>query len=180
MRVDYARQSVSDLVFHAYCRSVHPELFEVFAELRIRQEEFSADIRICDAGHTIVFNRNGQCLTEVATTSEQPLPQRKRFLDKRLRGSRDESFRLDCGLKYHASYQLEQLDQEVYQEIHEELLVDTRTADVAHCFPSGNRLAPGPLSLIRADVGARSLLIHAFHTFPDALAVVKTQSLFEL
>ncbi|MBT4868242.1 MAG: DUF2617 family protein [Planctomycetaceae bacterium] len=180
MNVDFARPSVSDLVFQAYGRTVHPELFQVHAELQVWQEEYKADIRICDAGHTVDFHRNGQCVTEVTATSTQPLPQRKRFLDRKLRGSRDESFRLENGLKYHVSYQLEQLDPEVYQEIHEELLVDTKTADVSHCFPAGNRLSPGPLSLIRVDVGARSLLIHAFHTFPDALAVVKTQSLFEL
>ena len=180
MNVDFARPSVSDLVFQAYGRSVHPELFQVYADLQVWQEEYTADIRICDAGHTIDFHRNGQCVTEVTATGKQPLPQRKRFLDRRLRGSRDESFRLEGGLKYHVSYQLEQLDPEVYPEIHEELLVDTKTANVSHCFPAGNRLSPGPLSLIRVDVGARSLLIHAFHTFPDALAVVKTQSLFEL
>jgi hypothetical protein len=180
MKVDFARPSVSDLVFHAYQRSVHPELFQVFADFQVQQDQYVADIRICDAGHTVGFRHGGLCLTEVAGSSGQPLPQRKRFLEKKLRGSRDESFRFESGLRYHASYQLEQLEPEVYQEIHEELLIDVNTADVAHCFPAGHRLSPGPLSLIRADVGVRSLLIHAFHTFPDSLAVVKTQSLFEL
>ena len=180
MKVDYARPSVSNLVFRAYSRTVHPELFQTHADMQVWQDAFTAEIRICDAGHTVGFEYDGNIITEVAATSEQPLPRRKKFFEKRLRGNRDESFRFDSGLRYHVSYQLEQLDPEVYQSIHEELLLDTETAEVACTFPSGNRLSPGPLSLIRVDVGLRSLLIHAFHTFPESCAVVKTQSLFEL
>lgn len=180
MQVGYARPSVSNLVFHAYGRTVHPELFQVHAKMQVCQEAYGAEISICDAGHTVAFEFDGNIITEVTATTEQSLPCRKRFLDKRLRGCRDESFRFGNGLRYHVSYQLEQLDPEVFLEIHEELLLDCNTADVAHIFPSGNRLAPGPLSLIRADAGIRSLLIHAFHTFPESNAVVKTQSLFEM
>lgn len=180
MEVGYARPSVSDLVFHAYGRTVHPELFQVYAEMQVWQEAFSAEIRICDAGHTVGFRHNGNFITEVTASGEQPLPQRKRFLKKRLRGHRDESFHFEDGLRYHVSYQLEQVDPEVFLNIHEELLIDLGTADVSHSFPPAGRLSPGPLSLIRADVGVRSLLIHAFHTFPQSNAVVKTQSLFEL
>jgi hypothetical protein len=33
---------------------------------------------------------------------------------------------------------------------------------------------------VQTDVWTHSLLIHAFHTFPEDCAIVKTQSLFEL
>ena len=68
----------------------------------------------------------------------------------------------------------------MFLNYHEELIVDCGRADLSHRFPSANRLAPGPISLIRTEADARSLLVHAFHTFPDCCAVVKTQSLFEL
>lgn len=180
MGVGFARTSVSNLVFHLYGRSVHPELFDNFAEKAIWRTDYNAVIRICDAGHTVGFRYDGRTVTEVAATRDQVLPQRKRLLEKRLRGHRDESFRFDNGLLYQASYQLEQLDPEVFLNFHEELLVDCERADVAHLFPAGNRLSPMPLSLIVADADAHSLLIHAYHTFPECYAVVKTQSLFEL
>ncbi len=180
MKVSYARPSVSTLVFHLYTRTVHPELFRIYAETDICKQVYHAQVRICNAGHTVSFRSSGQTITEVAATSQQPLPKRSRFFEKRLWGTRDESFRFDCGLRYHVSYQLEQLDPEVFLNFHEELLIDCTRADVAHRFPPVNRLAPGPLSLIRTDVGSRSLLIHAFHTFPESNVVVKTQSLFEL
>lgn len=180
MSVRFARPNLSELVFHLYGRSVHPELFQIFAEAEVWREAFTAVVRICEAGHTVTFRHRGLTVTEVTAALEQPLPQRKRFVERRLKGQRDESFRFDCGLRYHVSYQVEQLDLDVFLTFHEELLLDCCHANVAHRFPSANRLFPGPLSLIRADADGNSLLVHAFHTFPESCAVVKTQSLFEL
>lgn len=180
MNVDLARSDVSELVFHLYDRSVHPELFDTFAAGEIWHDAWSAVVRICRTGHTVSFKSRGHWVTEVTAARGNPLPQNRRLVDKPLRGCRDTSHRFQSGLVYQASFQLEQLDPEVFLNLHEELLVDCRTADLAHRFPTVNRLAPGPLSLIRVEPAAGSLLVHAFHTFPECSAVVKTQSLFEL
>ena len=47
MNVDFARPSVSDLVFQAYGRSVHPELFQVYADLQVwqRSEEHTSELQ---------------------------------------------------------------------------------------------------------------------------------------
>lgn len=180
MSVSSVRSSVSNLVFHLYDRSVHPELFDAFAGTAVGRKAFQADVVICDAGHVVSFRHGDRTVTEVTTARQQPLPQRKRLLDKRLKGNREESLQLEGGLQYHVSYNLEQLEPEVFLHINEELVMDCGHADVAHRFPPGSRLSPGPLSLVRIDAGTRSLLIHAFHTFPENCAVVKTQSLYEL
>ncbi len=180
MNVDFARPSVETLVFHVYGRSVHPELFRVHAEAECLLERYSAVIRICDAGHTVAFLHRGRILTEVAADGKQLLPTRKRLVDRRLRGCRDESIELETGLTYQTSYQMEKLDLEVFASVHEELMLDCHGADLSYQFPAASRLSPGPLSLVRTDVGPRSLLIHAFHTFPESSAVVRTQSLFEV
>ena len=110
MNVGFARPNVSELIFHLYGRSIHPELFKIYNEVSIEQDGFRAVVRICDAGHMVEFHRNDHIVTEVATSDRQPLPRKKRFLEKRLRGNRDESFRFELGLRYQASYQLERLD----------------------------------------------------------------------
>lgn len=180
MSVSFARPDVSNLVFHVYGRSVHPELFRVHAELEYTLNRFSAVLRICDAGHMIAFTSQGQTLTEIATDGDQPLPQRKRLVDRKLRGCRDDGYRFDSGLKYQVSYQLERVEPDVFLCLHEELWHDCAKADLSHRFPATNRLSPGPISLLRTEAGPRSLLVHAFHTFPESCAIVKTQSLFEL
>ncbi len=78
------------------------------------------------------------------------------------------------------SYHLERVDAEVFANLHEELSHDCLKADLSCRFPPANRLAPEPLSLLRADISPRSLLVHTFHTFPESCAIVKTQSLFEV
>jgi hypothetical protein len=128
----------------------------------------------------ISFHHQRATVTEVTATRQQSLPQKKRFLDRRLRGSRDESFLFDGGVRDSASYQLERLDPEVFLNAHEELLRDCRRAAVYYRFPAIGRLAPEPISLICTEADTHSLLIHAFHTFPENCVVVKTQSLFEL
>jgi len=180
MAVSFARPNSANLTFQLYGRSVHPELFEVFAHAHVWQAAYNATLRICDAGHTISFRYRRMEITELTATRQQALPQKKRFLDRRLRGSRDESFQFDNGLRYSASYQLERLDREVFLNAHEELLLDCRRAALFHRFPAVGRLSPEPLSLIFTEVEGHSLLIHAFHTFPENCVVVKTQSLFEI
>lgn len=180
MSVAFARPDVSELVFHVYGRALHPELFDSFATEAIRQDGYCATVSICEDGHVVSFQSGDALLCEVTASCYHPLPQRKRFLENRLRGHRDGSFLCDSGVQYHMSFQVERLHPDVFLKMHEELVLDCNRCQLAHRFPNGNRMAPGPLSLIRTDVTPDSLLIHAFHTFPENSAVVKTQSLFEL
>jgi len=180
MRVDAARPDVKTLVFRLFSRSVHPELFDVRERVTVRQDHYSAMLLLCDAGHVIIFRHNTQTLSEVTTSADRPLPHNRQVLGRRLKGHRDDSVEHDGGILYHVSFQVEQLDPEVFLQCHEELLADATRARMAHNFTPTSRLAPAPLSLVQTEERPHSLLVHTFHTFPDNRAVVKTQSLFEV
>jgi hypothetical protein len=49
-----------------------------------------------------------------------------------------------------------------------------------HTFDSSGRVSLGAISYINLETRNRSLLIQAFHTFPDDNAIVKSQSVFRL
>jgi hypothetical protein len=49
-----------------------------------------------------------------------------------------------------------------------------------HRFDSSGRMALGALSYLNVETRNRSLLVQAFHTFPDDYAIVKIQSQFEV
>jgi hypothetical protein len=49
-----------------------------------------------------------------------------------------------------------------------------------HKFDSNGRMALGAISYINIETRNKSLLVQAFHTFPDDCAIVKSQSLFEV
>jgi hypothetical protein len=180
MPVSFARPDVSNLVFQVFGRSVHPELFAVFAQTELRQPTYTAAIRISEAGHVLTFRHAEQTLTEVASSREAPVPQRKRIVSHRLRGHRSESMQYEGGIQYHMSFQLEQLDPDVFAHFHQELLADSCRCRVSHQFGTKNRLYPMPLSFVQIEDSPHRLLVHAFHTFPDNCAVVKIQSLFEV
>jgi len=180
MQVSSVRPDVGSLMFRLFGRSIHPELIDVFARSEIRHPNYSAAVHICDAGHMVSFHHHQQVLCELTTSAERSLPQRKQVIARRLRGHRNESVEHDAGILYHVSFQVEQLEPDVFLHFHEELLLDCSRCRVSHQFAASNRLCPAPLSFVQVEDTPRSLLIHAFHTFPDNCAVVKTQSLFEV
>lgn len=180
MTVQSVRPDVRELMFRLYGRSVHPELLPVHASTTLCQNGFTLAIHICDSGHLLSLRYKDETVTEVAASRDDLLPRQRRLFEKEIRGSRNETRQLDNGVRYYASYQIEHLDPEVFLNVHSELERDSITAAVAHAFPAAGRFDPAPLSLVITDIGSGSLLVHAFHTFPENCAVVKTQSLFEL
>ncbi|MFG0332848.1 MAG: DUF2617 family protein [Maioricimonas sp. JB049] len=179
MKVGSARPDASQLAFRLYERSLHPELFRVSRATLMEADDFSAMLRICDAGHVIELRHGGTVITEVVGAVEQELPQRGMCVGERLASCRDRTLSLEGNLTVHTSAHVERLDPEVFSEIQSELQMDARRAAVACEFPTAHRMQTAPLSVIQADANGRSLAVHAFHTFPETAAVVRTQTLYE-
>ena len=128
MSVSFARPDISQMVFRVYGRSIHPELMRVYAETRAWQDAYSATIRICEAGHSVEVRFGNEVITEITSTKMQPLPQQKRLLERRLSGQHDDAITFSGGVRYQVSYQLEQLDHEVFMNFNEELVLDCSKA----------------------------------------------------
>ncbi len=180
MKVSSVRPDVSELNLAVLGRSVHPELFAIYERTSVVQEGFRATLAICDAGHLLELRTPHHTVCEIVCPKGQTLPHRQRLFDKKLRGSRDEVLVLPGGVGYQLSFQVERLDPEVYLHLHEEFSIDCRKATLGRMFDPTNRLAPAAISYLQVDLFPRSLLVHAFHTFPENCAVVKTQTLIEL
>ncbi len=180
MNVGIVRPDVSELNLSILGRSVHPELFAIYERTSVIRDGFQMQLAICEAGHLLELRTPHQTLCEIVAPKGQSLPHRDRFFDKKLRGSRDESLWLPGGIGYQVSFQVERLDPEIYLHLHEEFSIDCRKATLGRIFDPPNRLAPAAVSYLQLDLFPRSLLVHAFHTFPENCAVVKTQTLIEL
>ena len=59
------------------------------------------------------------------------------------------------------------------------MTLDASRGRLFHRFAPLNRMAPAPISHIHFESRTRGLSVHAFHSFPDERAIVRTQSLFE-
>lgn len=174
------RPKVAELVFQLYGRALHPELFQVHQSRHVRRGEYEAVVQITSAGHVVAWRYHGQTLTEVATAAHHPLPKQRRLLSHRLIGERNDQMECRGGARYEVSFQLEPVDPEVFWTFQQELADDGRRQGMLHRFDSSGRMALGALSYINVETRNRSLLIQAFHTFPDDYAIVKSQSLFEV
>ncbi len=174
------RPKVAELVFQLYGRVLHPELFETQASRTIDRGGYSARIAITTAGHVVSWRKDGLTLTEVAAAAHQPLPIKRRLLSHRICGERND--RLECrgGACYETSFQLERVSPDVFWAFQGELEAEGRGHGLLHRFSGPGRLATGALSWIAIETRAKSLIVQAFHTFPEEFAIVKSQSLFEV
>jgi hypothetical protein len=178
MNAQLTRPPVAELVFQLHSRPLHPEFFSILAARKVRLEDCDITAQITPAGHVISWNHPSAHLTEVATIGELPGGHR-RLLSHRMRGERTDS--VSCGprLVYQMSFQVETLNHETYEHVHDEIIADGTRRGLLYNFRPHNRLALAPLGFVAIEARRGCLFFTAFHTFPDELTVVKTQSLIE-
>jgi hypothetical protein len=174
------RPKVAELAFQLFGRALHPELFEVFKSGAVERGGYNARIDITSAGHVVTWRYGGMTLTEVACSAQHPLPQKRRLMSYKLKGERNDQVACRGGVSYQVNFQLEPVSPEVFWTFQQELAHDGERQGLLHRFDSSGRMALGALSYIHVETRARSLLVQAFHTFPDDFAIVKSQSLFQL
>ena len=174
------RPKVAELTFQLYGRALHPELFEVYQTRDVKRGRYRAKLDITSAGHVIHWRYDGLTLTEVAAAANHPLPKKRRLIGHRLHGERSDCMECRGGIHYQVDFQLEPLDPEVFWSFQQDLIGNSQRQGMLYSFDSSGRLALGALSYIHVETRERSMLVQAFHTFPDDHAIVKTQSSFQL
>ncbi len=174
------RPKVAELAFQLFGRALHPELFEVYKTRTVQRGDYQAQIGITSAGHLVTWKYRGLTLTEVACSAQHPLPEKRRLLSYRLKGQRSDKVECRGGITYQMSFQLETVPAEIFWAFQAELGRDSEREGLLHTFDSSGRMALGAISYVNVETRQRSLMVQAFHTFPDDHAIVKTQSFFEL
>lgn len=179
MRLHIVRPSAKHLSYQLFARALHPELFDVCATRAIERPGYQVTLRICEAGHLVELRRRGETITEANIDQARELPKRGRCLAMPLGADRDLQAQPLPTVSFQASIQTETLNPDVFERLTQEFLDDSRKADLCHVFQVGNRFRPDAVSLVFANGNPHSLGIQTFHTFPDDLAVVRTQSLYQ-
>lgn len=172
------RPRVAELEFRLYDRPLHPELFDAVAVRAVVCAGARVAVRLTRTGHALSWSRGPLHLEEIIATAGAELPTvGLRFATPLAQAhNRRSEF---AGARYQASGQIEVLEPEQFVHVHAELLADgKRKGLVFHCREN-NRVGLSPLGAVIAEALPRALSVHAFHTFPDEFAVVKTQSLIE-
>jgi hypothetical protein len=174
------RPKIAELVFQLYGRSLHPELFDVHRTGHIQRGGYRAAVQVTSAGHVITWTYGGLTLTEVAASAHHPLPQRRRLMSHRLKGTCADHVECRGGIRYEMQFSLEPVDREAFWTYQKELTQAGTREGILHCFEPSGRFGLGAMSYIHLESRDRSLRIQAFHTFPDDYAIVKSQSVYTL
>lgn len=172
------RPKVAELLFQLFGRPLHPELFEVYQTRTIERAKYSAKIQITSAGHLVSWQNDDTYLTEVAAAANHPLPENCRLIAHKLRGVQNDRIECDRGCQYEAQFQLESIAPEIFWSFQQKLAKDEHRKGLLHSFDSSGRVAMGAVSYINIESRDKSLMIQAFHTFPDDSAIVKSESRF--
>ncbi len=180
MDISTVRPKVAQLTFQLLGRSAHPELFHSYKSHRIERENYKARIDITADGHVISWTAGKTTLTEIASSMHQPVPLERRIFALPLRDSGSDTIEYHSGLIYKYEYHLERVQSEMFWMIQQQLGDTSKNHELIQVFDSSGRIAIGGLSFIHVDTRLKSLHVQAIHTFPDDLALVKTESTFSL
>jgi len=173
------RPPVADLVFEVHGQPLHPELFDILAFKQVRHGDFTLTVRLTRTGHVISWENADVLLTELTAAGDQELPRRRRLFRYRLGG--EQSVNLPCahGIHYQATFHSETLPEELFAEVHDEIVADGKKRGMLYHNPGHNRLTLTPVGLVVAELRPTRLFLTTFHTFPLENTIVKTQSLIE-
>lgn len=172
------RPRVADLVFQAYARPLHPELFDVVAVRAVRHADYAVEVRLTRTGHVVVFAKGDVCLTEVADI-DQSLASKRRLMRFPVRGEHAFTTLCAADVTYRTSFQLERMSDETFRHFTAEIANDGARRGLFHNFCPHPRLSLAPLGFVNLEAKPGCLFVTAFHTFPEENAVLKSQTLIE-
>lgn len=169
-----------DLNLFLFDRPVHPELFSHYADYRIQQGRYVAELWIVGLSHVVTVSSGNRCVTEMLARESDLLPTRGLLSRFKLKGERDHERVCPNGWLYMVSSQVETMDEHLYKSVHQDLARHAMKRGLFHPF---EQWADGdliPFTHIEHDARDSELHVYAYHAFPHENTIVKTQSIFEL
>ena len=171
--------AIEELTFSLFQRTVHPELFQIYAKRQLKTDKYEANIWITGCTHVASVHAKNVCLTEAISAPGQMLPQRGLIERFRFRGPRSHKCTLSRGLSYMTDFQIEKMSANLYRQSHIDLEKFARNRGVFVKFPALEVDGLQPFCYIDYEARQSELHIHTFAAYPDQVTMIKTQSLFD-
>ena len=174
------RPKITDLNFHLFARTIHPELFQACVSREYERENYRLCLNITNVGHLITFEHDGNVLTEVSASANHPLPTKRVLLTHSIDATHKDQTTFRDLIDYKCEHQLEAVNPNLFVTIQKQLDAQDQTEGLTHRFQSNGRLSFGAISYINVQSFRNHVKIRSFHTFPDTFAVMKSESTFSL
>jgi len=177
-------KSLESLKLLLFERPLHPELFDIYDEIKICKPSWDAQVWVTGAAHVAAFSSSDHTLTEVLADDETPLPQRGLVRSIPFVGEKSHERRCNGGINYMMNFQVETMSSRVYRKTHQELTRKGEGHGTFVTYPkwttNKGKNSMTPFSYITCDSRPNGLHIMTFHAYPSATTIIKTQSIFEL
>ena len=174
------RPKITDLNFHLFARSLHPELFDVCAARTYTRDLYELRLSITTDGHLISFKHGDFILAEVSASACHPLPAQRVLLAHPIEKSNENNTRFEDVIDYRSTVQMESVNPKIFVSIQQQLDEKLECEGLVHRFHSNGRIACGAVSYMNVQSFKSHVLVRSFHTFPDSCAVLKSESRFTL
>jgi hypothetical protein len=174
------RPEITNLVFHAYDRPIHPELIDPLRTRCFERDGYLLRLSLTSAGHVMEWRWPNVTIVEMLSDCKSPLPETGELFSHRIGHERSEMHRPTKSVSYQTCFQVEKLSFPIFRHVHNELRQGGERNGVLHLIQPHDRLGLSPMSFVDLQARQGSLILHVYHTFPDEQAVVKIQTLIEL
>jgi len=171
--------AIDQLTFALFQRPLHPELFQIYAERKLKTEKYEAMIWVTGCTHVVSVFAGDACLTEVVSAPGQLLPHRGLVERFQFRGPRTHKCTLSRGVSYMTDFQIEKMSANLYRQSHTDLERFARNRGVFKKFPEQEVDGLQPFCYVDFEARRGELHIHTFAAYPDQVTMIKTQSLFD-
>ena len=179
MELPQINVAIEELTFSLFQRPLHPELFQIYANRRLKTAKYEAIIWVTGCTHVVsVFTANA-CMAEVVSTPGQMLPSRGLIERFQFRGPRSHKLTLSKGLNYMTDFQVEKMSPNLYRQSYVDLDRFARNRGVFVKFPELEIGGLQPFCYIDFEARRSELHIHTFAAYPEQVTMIKTQSLFD-
>lgn len=173
------RPTIAELTFQALDKTVHPEFVSSLFSRSFARDGFRLRLHVTNSGHFWEWHRDKTVLVESIAEQANPLPDDHEIFSHRIGAERSEQHQLHGGVAYQTCFQVERMTPEVFLQYQDDLRRSGERDGLLFLLHPNDRLGLSPLSLFDVQARRGSLVLHAYHTFPDENAAVKVQSLIE-
>lgn len=179
-----ARPKITDVRFHLFARSLHPELFTRGASRTFERKNYSLQVNITTDGHWITFQHGDLLLSEVSAGAHHPLPSSQMLISQPVEGvCRNDRTLLEGKVSYRSEVEFETVPAKTFVTIQQQLGKQNameETSGLVYRFESNGRLSFGAVSYVDVQSFIHHVRVRAFHTFPDTCAVLKSETTYRV
>jgi len=161
-----------------YRTAIHPEFFKIEGRQRIRHGDYEFEAWTMRGGHSLRFEYQGLCVSEVVTDDQSRLPERGHVTTMPCAGEKDHDAEFSDRILYMTSMQTETLTDHLYLGTYNEMR--------EHGLDSGGLLVEWEtagkrnLSLLDAQRFHDQVHVQAYHLRSDCGLVLRTQTIFQI